>query len=149
MEKQKTYGFLNNFIYALNIERKSNLRLLAITLIKPIGDIVGTLLNSYAPKYVLSFIENDLPLKTIIIYTIVICLIMLIFDIISTTCYNSFEFEYRKTEGYVEKKRMDKLFHTDLKIWNPRIFLIMSKERKQQLPEEVDFMECYMKAEIL
>lgn len=66
MEKQKTYGFLNNFIYALNIERKSNLRLLAITLIKPIGDIVGTLLNSYAPKYVLSFIENDLPLKTII-----------------------------------------------------------------------------------
>lgn len=97
MEKQKTYGFLNNFIYALNIERKSNLRLLAITLIKPIGDIVGTLLNSYAPKYVLSFIENDLPLKTIIIYTIVICLIMLIFDIISTTCYNSFEFEYRKT----------------------------------------------------
>ena len=38
MEKQKTYGFLNNFIYALNIERKSNLRLLAITLIKPIGD---------------------------------------------------------------------------------------------------------------
>ena len=58
MEKQKTYGFLNNFIYALNIERKSNLRLLAITLIKPIGDIVGTLLNSYAPKYVLSFIDN-------------------------------------------------------------------------------------------
>ena len=115
MEKQKTYGFLNNFIYALNIERKSNLRLLAITLIKPIGDIVGTLLNSYAPKYVLSFIENDLPLKTIIIYTIVICLIMLIFDIISTSCYNSFEFEYRKTEGYVEKKRMDKLFHTDFK----------------------------------
>ena len=59
MEKQKTYGFLNNFIYALNIERKSNLRLLAITLIKTIGDILGTLLNSYSPKYVLSFIEND------------------------------------------------------------------------------------------
>ena len=59
MEKQKEHGFFNNFIYALNIERKSNLRLLAITLIKPIGDIVGTLLNSYAPKYVLSFIEED------------------------------------------------------------------------------------------
>ena len=115
MEKQKTYGFLNNFIYALNIERKSNLRLLAITLIKPIGDIVGTLLNSYAPKYVLSFIEDDLLFNTIIMYTVIICLIMMILDVISTTCYNSFEFEYRKTEGYVEKKRMDKLFHTDFK----------------------------------
>ena len=81
MEKQKTYGFLNNFIYALNIERKSNLRLLAITLIKPIGDIVGTLLNSYAPKYVLSFIEDDLPFNTIIMYTVIICLIMMILDV--------------------------------------------------------------------
>ena len=82
MEKQKTYGFLNNFIYALNIERKSNLRLLAITLIKPIGDIVGTLLNSYAPKYVLSFIEDDLPFNTIIMYTVIICLIMMILDVV-------------------------------------------------------------------
>ena len=90
MEKQKEHGFFNNFIYALNIERKSNLRLLAITLIKPIGDIVGTLLNSYAPKYVLSFIEDDLPFNTIIMYTVIICLIMMILDVISNTCYNSF-----------------------------------------------------------
>ena len=41
-----------------------------------------------------------------------------------------FEFEYRKTEGYVEK-RMDKLFHTDFKTWNHWIFLIMPKEQKQ------------------
>lgn len=133
MEKQKTYGFLNNFIYALNIERKSNLRLLAITLIKPIGDIVGTLLNSYAPKYVLSFIENDLPFNTIIMYTVIICLIMMILDVISTTCYNSFEFEYRKTEGYVEKKRMDKLFHTDFKNMESPDFLDYAQRAKTAL----------------
>lgn len=133
MEKQKTYGFLNNFIYALNIERKSNLRLLAITLIKPIGDIVGTLLNSYAPKYVLSFIEDDLPFNTIIMYTVIICLIMMILDVISTTCYNSFEFEYRKTEGYVEKKRMDKLFHTDLKNMESPDFLDYAQRAKTAL----------------
>lgn len=133
MEKQKTYGFLNNFIYALNIERKSNLRLLAITLIKPIGDIVGTLLNSYAPKYVLSFIEDDLPFYTIIMYTVIICLIMMILDVISTTCYNSFEFEYRKTEGYVEKKRMDKLFHTDLKNMESPDFLDYAQRAKTAL----------------
>ncbi|MEQ2610883.1 ABC transporter ATP-binding protein [Eubacterium ventriosum] len=133
MEKQKTYGFLNNFIYALNIERKSNLRLLAITLIKPIGDIVGTLLNSYAPKYVLSFIEDDLPFNTIIMYTVIICLIMMILDVISTTCYNSFEFEYRKTEGYVEKKRMDKLFHTDFKNMESPDFLDCSQRAKTAL----------------
>lgn len=133
MEKQKTYGFFNNFIYALNIERKSNLRLLAITLIKPIGDIVGTLLNSYAPKYVLSFIEDDLPFNTIIMYTVIICLIMMILDVISTTCYNSFEFEYRKTEGYVEKKRMDKLFHTDFKNMESPDFLDYAQRAKTAL----------------
>ena len=133
MEKQKTYGFLNNFIYALNIERKSNLRLLAITLSKPIGDIVGTLLNSYAPKYVLSFIEDDLPFNTIIMYTVIICLIMMILDVISTTCYNSFEFEYRKTEGYVEKKRMDKLFHTDFKNMESPDFLDYAQRAKTAL----------------
>ena len=133
MEKQKTYGFLNNFIYALNIERKSNLRLLAITLIKPIGDIVGTLLNSYAPKYVLSFIEDDLPFNTIIMYTVIICLIMMILDVISTTCYNSFQFEYRKTEGYVEKKRMDKLFHTDFKNMESPDFLDYAQRAKTAL----------------
>lgn len=133
MEKQKTYGFLNNFIYALNIERKSNLRLLAITIIKPIGDIVGTLLNSYAPKYVLSFIEDDLPFNTIIMYTVIICLIMMILDVISTTCYNSFEFEYRKTEGYVEKKRMDKLFHTDFKNMESPDFLDYAQRAKTAL----------------
>ena len=133
MEKQKTYGFLNNFIYALNIERKSNLRLLAITLIKPIGDIVGTLLNSYAPKYVLSFIEDDLPFNTIIMYTVIICLIMMILDVISTTCYNSFEFEYRKTEGYFEKKRMDKLFHTDFKNMESPDFLDCAQRAKTAL----------------
>lgn len=127
------YGFLNNFIYALNIERKSNLRLLAITLIKPIGDIVGTLLNSYAPKYVLSFIEDDLPFNTIIMYTVIICLIMMILDVISTTCYNSFEFEYRKTEGYVEKKRMDKLFHTDFKNMESPDFLDYAQRAKTAL----------------
>ena len=133
MEKQKTYGFLNNFIYALNIERKSNLRLRAITLIKPIGDIVGTLLNSYAPKYVLSFIEDDLLFNTIIMYTVIICLIMMILDVISTTCYNSFEFEYRKTEGYVEKKRMDKLFHTDFKNMESPDFLDYAQRAKTAL----------------
>lgn len=139
MEKQKTYGFLNNFIYALNIERKSNLRLLAITLIKPIGDIVGTLLNSYAPKYVLSFIEDDLPFNTIIMYTVIICLIMMILDVISTTCYNSFEFEYRKTEGYVEKKRMDKLFHTDFKNMESPDFLDYAQRAKTALNRDKGF----------
>lgn len=133
MEKQKKYGFINNFIYALGIERKSNLRLLAITLIKPIGDIVRTLTWTYTPKFVLSFIENDLPLDKIICYIIAICLIAMIFDVISTTCYNSFEFEYRKTEGYVEKKRMDKLFHTDFKNMESPDFLDYAQKAKTAL----------------
>ena len=94
---------------------------------------MGTLLNSYAPKYVLSFIEDDLPFNTIIMYTVIICLIMMILDVISTTCYNSFEFEYRKTEGYVEKKRMDKLFHTDFKNMESPDFLDYAQRAKTAL----------------
>ena len=94
---------------------------------------MGTLLNSYAPKYVLSFIEDDLPFNTIIMYTVIICLIMMILDVISTTCYNSFEFEYRKTEGYVEKKRMDKLFHTDFKNMESPDFLDCAQRAKTAL----------------
>ena len=94
---------------------------------------MGTLLNSYAPKYVLSFIEDDLPFNTIIMYTVIICLIMMILDVISTTCNNSFEFEYRKTEGYVEKKRMDKLFHTDFKNMESPDFLDYAQRAKTAL----------------
>lgn len=133
MGKQKKYRFINNFIYALNIERKSNLRLLAITLIKPIGDIVRTLMWTYTPKFVLSFIENDLPLDKIVGYIIAVCIVAMIFDVISTTCYNSFEFEYRKTEGYVEKKRMDKLFHTDFKNMESPNFLDYAQKAKTAL----------------
>ena len=133
MEKQKKYGFISNFIYALNIERKSNLRLLAITLIKPIADIICTLLWTYTPKYVLSFIENNLPIDKIITYTIAICLISCIFDIIGSTCYNSFEFEYRKTEGYLEKQRMNKLFHTDFKNMESPDFLDYAQKAKTAL----------------
>lgn len=130
MEKQKTYGFFSNYIYALKTAKKSNMALLAIILIKPIGDIICTLLWSYTPKYVLSFIENNLALDKIIGYIIAICLIALIFDVIRTTCYNAFEFEYRKTEGYVEKKRMDKLFHTDFKNMESPDFLDYSQKAK-------------------
>lgn len=70
MEKQKKFGFISNFIYALNMEKKSNLMLLVITLIKPIADIVCTLLRSYTPKYVLSFMEQNLPVNKIITYTV-------------------------------------------------------------------------------
>ena len=57
----------------------------------------------------------------------------MILDVISTTCYNSFEFEYRKTEGYVEKKRMDKLFHTDLKNMESPDFLDYAQRAKTAL----------------
>lgn len=133
MEQEKKYGFINNFIYALNIERKSNLRLLAITLIKPIGDIAGTLLWTYTPKYVLSFIENNWPLDKIIGYIIAIGIIAMFCDLISTNCYNNFEFEYRKTEGYVEKKRMHKLFHTDFKNMETPEFLDYAQRAKTAL----------------
>ena len=131
MEKQKEHGFFNNFIYALNIERKSNLRLLAITLIKPIGDIVGTLLNSYAPKYVLSFIEDDLPFNTIIMYTVIICLIMMILDVISTTCTIVSSLNIERQKAMLKRREWTSYFILTLKTWNHRIFLIMPKEQKQ------------------
>lgn len=133
MEKQRTYGFISNFIYALNIARKSNLKLLAVVLIKPVANIVTKLLWAYAPKFVLSYIENNLAIDKIIFNIIVICLIGLVFDIISTTSYNAFEYEYRPTEGYLEKLRMDKLFHTDFKNMESPDFLDYAQRAKTAL----------------
>ena len=133
MEKQRTYGFISNFIYALNIARKSNLKLLAVVLIKPVANIVTKLLWAYAPKFVLSYIENNLTIDKIIFNIIVICLIGLVFDIISTTSYNAFEYEYRPTEGYLEELRMDKLFHTDFKNMESPDFLDYAQRAKTAL----------------
>lgn len=133
MEKQKTYGFLNNFIYALNIAGKSNLKLLAVILIRPMANIVGKLLWSYAPKFVLSYIENNLPIDKIIFNIIIICLIGLTCDVIFTISNNAFEFEYCKTEGYLEKLKMDKLFHTDFKNMESPDFLDYVQRAKTAL----------------
>ena len=120
MEKQKKYGFINNYIYALNIARKSNFKLLAVILIRPMANIINTLLWSYAPKFVLSYIENNLDVS-------------LILDIIFTTSNNAFEYEYHKTGCYIEKLRMDKLFHTDFKNMESPDFLDYVQRAKNAL----------------
>lgn len=133
MEKQKTYGFINNYLYVLNIARKSNLKLLAVVLIRPIANIINTLLWSYAPKFVLSYIENNLDIDKIIFNIIIICFISLILDITYTTSNNAFEYEYHRTGSYVEKLRMDKLFHTDFKNMESPDFLDYVQRAKNAL----------------
>ena len=133
MEKEKTYGFLNNFIYALHIAKKSNRKLFAVILIKPVSNIITKLLWAYSPKLVLSYIENNLDLNRIIFNIVLICLILLIFDTISNISNNAFEYEYRITEGYVEKLRMDKLFHTDFKNMESPEFLDFAQRAKTAL----------------
>ena len=133
MEKQKTYGFINNYLYVLNIARKSNLKLLAVVLIRPIVNIINTLLWSYAPKFVLSYIENNLDIDKIIFNIIIICFISLILDITYTTSNNAFEYEYHRTGSYVEKLRMDKLFHTDFKNMESPDFLDYVQRAKNAL----------------
>lgn len=133
MEKEKKYGFLNNFIYALNIAKKSNKKLLAVILIKPIANIVTKLMWAYSPKFVLSFIERNLELNTIIFNIILLCTILLVFNIISTISNNAFDYEYLITEGYLEKKRMDKIFHTDFKNMESPEFLDFAQRAKTAL----------------
>lgn len=133
MEKEKTYSFLNNFIYALNVAKKSNKKLLAVILIKPIANIVTKLMWAYSPKFVLSFIERNLELNAIIINIILLCSVLLIFNIISTISNNAFDYEYRITEGYLEKKRMDKIFHTDFKNMESPEFLDFAQKAKTAL----------------
>lgn len=133
MEKEKTYSFWNNFIYALHIAKKSNKKLFAVILIKPVANISAKLMWTYSPKFVLSYIENNLELNRIIINIILICSILLVFDIIGTISNNAFEYEYRITEGYVEKLRMNKLFHTDYKNMESPEFLDFAQRAKTAL----------------
>lgn len=139
MEKEKTYGFLNNFIYALDIAKKSNKKLLAVILIKPIANIVTKLMWAYSPKLVLSFIEQNLELNKIILNIIIVCTVILVFNIISTISNNAFDYEYRITEGYLEKIRMNKIFHTDFKNMESPEFLDFAQKAKTALYRERGF----------
>lgn len=133
MEKQKVYSFFNNITYTLTIAGKSNLKLLVVILINPMANIVCKLLWSYAPKFVLSYIEDNLSIEKIIFNITIICWISLIFNVISTTSHNVFEYEYFKMEGYLEKLRMDKLFHTDFKNMESPDFLDYVQRAKNAL----------------
>lgn len=133
MEKEKKYVFLNNFMYALQIAKKSNKKLLAVILIKPMANIVTKLMWAYSPKLVLSFIEQNLELNKIIFNIIIVCTVILIFNIISTISNNAFDYEYRITEGYLEKLRMNKIFHTDFKNMESPEFLDFAQKAKTAL----------------
>ena len=81
----------------------------------------------------LSFIENNLELNKIIFNIVIICSILLFFNIISNISNNAFEYEYRITEGYLEKIRMDKVFHTDFKNMESPEFLDFAQRAKTAL----------------
>ncbi len=115
MEQIRKYSFISNIIYAIKIVEKSNSKLLIIILIRPIANILNTLLWSYTPKYILVYIEDDVCINKIVYYIIIICLISMVLGIIGNMSHNIFDCEYNKTVGYAEKIRMEKLFSTSLK----------------------------------
>lgn len=115
MEQIRKYSFISNIIYAIKIVEKSNSKLLIIILIRPIANILNTLLWSYTPKYILVYIEDDVCINKIVYYIIIICLISMVLGIIGNMSHNIFDCEYNKTVGYAEKIRMEKLFSTSFK----------------------------------
>ena len=98
MEQIKKYSFISNIIYAINIVEKSNSKLLIIILIRPIANILNTLLWSYTPKYILDYIEDDVCINKIVHYIIIICLVSMVSGIIGNMSHNVFDCEYKQLD---------------------------------------------------
>ncbi len=133
MEKQKNYGFFSNYIYVLKMAAKSKKTMLVVTFLLGATGIFGQLLGVYTPKIILSLIENHSPMKTFIIDVVFIGLCICMLDIVGNFFWQTFDILYVKTDSFLQKLRMNKVYHTDYKNMESPEFLDYVQKAKNAL----------------
>ncbi len=129
MEKKKEYSLLNNYVYALKMAKKSSNILFWVILGTGIIGVVLTLIQIYLPKIVLSLVEHNATTKIFLIYIVVVGILIIFLYIVRNVSWQCFDTLYKKTNGYLNKKRMNKIYETDFKNM-----------------ESPDFLDCVQKA---
>lgn len=129
MEKKKEYSLLNNCVYALKMAKESSNLLVWIILNTGVIGVVLTLIQIYMPKIVLSLVEHNASTKVFLIYITGTGILIIFLYIARNASWQCFDTLYKKTNGYLNKKRMNKIYETDFKNM-----------------ESPDFLDCVQKA---
>ena len=129
MKEQKEYNIFSNYIYALKMAKQSSKLLFWIIIGTGIIGVVLTLIQVYLPKMVLSLVEKKVSTKVFVTYIIVVGIMIIFLYVARNVSWQSFDTLYKKTNGFLNKKRMNKIYETDFKNM-----------------ESPDFLDCVQKA---
>ena len=139
MKEQKNYGFFNNYLYALKMAAKSNRWMLWTILSLAFVEILRELIIIYAPKIILTLVENQSQIKKFVLAIIGIGIAIILFDILMNVLWQVFDILYVKTDSFLEKKRMNKVYHTDYKNMESPEFLDYVQRAKNALYHDRGF----------
>ena len=111
--KTKEHGLISNFIYAWKLSIKSGKGVLIATLIIGIFQFAGAYIRIYAPKMIVAFVEKHFSIQKFVMYTVLICVLLFLANALNRYGYSKFDLEMIKTNTFLERLRMRKMFDTD------------------------------------
>lgn len=131
--KIKQHGLISNFIYAWKMSLKGGKGVLIATLFIGIFQATNTIIWTYAPKMIVSFVEQHYSVAKFIWSTVLICSILLIANALNRYGYTKLDYEFVKTNAFLERLRMRKMFKTDFKNMENPDFLDFGQKAKNAL----------------
>ncbi len=137
--KTKEHGLISNFIYAWKLSIKSGKGVLIATLIIGIFQFAGAYIRIYAPKMIVAFVEKHFSIQKFVMYTVLICVLLFLANALNRYGYSKFDLEMIKTNTFLERLRMRKMFDTDYKNMENPDFLDFSQKAKTALAQGPGF----------
>lgn len=131
--KTKQHGLISNFIYAWKMSIKGGKGVLIATLFIGIFQAMNALVWVYAPKWIVSFVEKHYSVTKFVWFTVLVCAVLFISNALNRYGYTKLDYEFVKTNAFLERLRMRKMFKTDFKNMENPDFLDFGQKAKNAL----------------
>ena len=131
--KTKQHGLFSNFIYAWKMSIKGGKGVLIATLFIGIFQAMNALVWVYAPKWIVSFVEKHYSVTKFVWFTVLVCAVLFISNALNRYGYTKLDYEFVKTNAFLERLRMRKMFKTDFKNMENPDFLDFGQKAKNAL----------------
>ena len=131
--KIKQHGLISNFIYAWKMSIKGGKGVLIATLFIGIFQAMNALVWVYAPKWIVSFVEKHYSVTKFVWFTVLVCAVLFISNALNRYGYTKLDYEFVKTNAFLERLRMRKMFKTDFKNMENPDFLDFGQKAKNAL----------------
>ena len=131
--KTTKHGLISNFIYAWKMSIKGGKGVLVATLFIGIFQAMNALIWVYAPKWIVSFVEQHYSVSKFVLFTALVCAVLFISNALNRYGYTKLDYEFVKTNAFLERLRMRKMFKTDFKNMENPDFLDFGQKAKNAL----------------